>query len=80
MTTRIQKWGNSLALRIPRSFAKDIRLSQGSEVDLTVDRGRLMIVPSRKAKYPLAALLKGINKKNLHHEVDTGTVSGNEAW
>ena len=47
MTTKVQQWGNSLALRIPKSFAKDVHLSKGASVDLSVDGGRLVIRPSR---------------------------------
>lgn len=80
MTTKIQRWGNSLALRIPKSFAKDVHLESGAPVDLSVVKGRLVIKPSLKPTYTLAQLLKQISKKNLHAETDFGKPVGNEIW
>ena len=50
MRTKIQKWGNSLGLRIPKSFAEEVRVEAGSTVDITVDRGRLIIRLARRNK------------------------------
>ena len=80
MTTTIQKWGNSLALRIPKAVAHDTCLGSGSVVNLTVEEGRVIIEPVRKVKYSLDALLKGVSKKNIHPSVDTGPAVGREAW
>ena len=78
MTTKIQQWGNSLALRIPKSFAKDIHLARGAAVDLSVNGGRLVIDPSPQSKYVLSSLLRKIKKSNLHTEVDAGRSVGSE--
>ena len=80
MTTKVQQWGNSLALRIPRSYAKDIHLAKGATVDLSVSHGQLVIKPSKPVRYSLAELLKGISKDNLHAEVRTGRPAGSESW
>lgn len=80
MTTKVQRWGNSLALRIPKSFAKDVHLEKGATVNLTIDDGRLVIEPSSKSRYSLAGLLKNISENNLHKEVDTGGRQGREIW
>ena len=80
MLTKVQKWGNSLGLRIPRTFAADARVEPGSVVDISLERGGLMIRPARRRKYALADLLKGITKENLHGEVTTGDRVGREAW
>ncbi len=80
MTTKVQKWGNSLALRIPKSFAEDVHLENGAEVNLTIEDGRLVVQPSSKSKYSLSALLKQISDDNLHHEVEWGKARGHEAW
>ncbi len=80
MTTKVQRWGNSLALRIPKSYAKDVHLEQGVTVSLTVDDGRLVIEPSTKAKYLLSGLLKNITDENLHKEWDFGGPQGREVW
>lgn len=80
MTTKIQRWGNSLALRIPKAFAEDAHLSSGAVVNLAVTHGRLVIEPSSHPKYSLAQLLKRVTKNNLHSEVDTGAPQGREVW
>jgi antitoxin component of MazEF toxin-antitoxin module len=52
----------------------------GSLVDISLERGGLMVRPARRKKYALADLLKGITKRNLHREVTTGDAVGREAW
>jgi antitoxin MazE len=76
----IQKWGNSLALRIPKAVAHDTQLEDGSVVNLAVRQGKVIIEPTRKAKYHLDDLLKGVSKKNLHRCVNTGPAVGREVW
>jgi antitoxin MazE len=80
MTTTIQKWGNSLALRIPKSFAKDIHLGQGAEVVLSIQKGRLVVEPLPQTKHKLTDLLKGITPQNSHAETKTGRPTGKEVW
>ena len=81
MKTRLQRWGNSLGIRIPKAFAEETGMDTGSLVDLSVDsRGRLVIEPVRGPKYELSALLDGITDENLHTEVSTGRRRGREAW
>ena len=80
MHAKIQKWGNSLALRIPKTFAKDAHLATGSEVDLSFHDGKIVVDPDPAPHYSLASLLKGVTSKNRHSEVDTGEAVGQEAW
>ena len=80
MQTRIQKWGNSLGLRIPKSFAEEAGVEEGSEVDLSVEGGDLIVRPRRMPSYSLKQLLRGITAKNLHREVETGEPVGREVW
>ena len=80
MNTTIQKWGNSLALRIPSSLAKDVHLHQGSVVEVAVMEGKMVVKPRRQHKYSLSQLLKDITKENFHSEHDWGGVVGLEAW
>ena len=80
MLTRIQKWGNSLGLRIPRSFAADVEVEAGSTVDIRVENGDLVIRPVRRRQYVLSELLEGVNSGNLHEEISTGDPVGREAW
>ena len=80
MTATVQKWGNSLALRIPSSLAKDVHLHQGVVVEMAVVGGKMVVKPKRKRKFSLSQLLKGITKANLHSEQDWGGASGQEIW
>jgi antitoxin MazE len=78
--TRIQKWGNSLGLRVPRSLAQEAGVGPGSEVDLSVKDGDLVVRPARRRTYQLKDLLRRVTAKNLHDEVDTGEPVGREVW
>ena len=78
MNATVQKWGNSLALRIPSSLAKDVHLHQGSVVEVAVVEGKMVVKPQAARKYSLAQLLKGVSRKNLHSERDWGGAVGRE--
>lgn len=80
MRTRIQKWGNSLALRIPKSFATEAHLEQDSLVDMSLIDGKLVVVLVTESALTLQHLLAGVTEQNLHREVDTGPATGNEVW
>ncbi len=80
MKTRIQKWGNSLALRIPKSFATEAGIEQDSSVELSLNKGKLIIVSSQRPKFTLKQLLFRIGKDNLHEEIQTGPPVGKEVW
>ena len=80
MNTTVQKWGNSLAVRIPRSVAKDSHLHQGSVVDIALIGGKIVVKPRRQLPYTLAQLLKGVTPRNRHVELDWGGRVGQEAW
>jgi len=80
MITKVQKWGNSLAVRIPRSVAQDTHLSSGNSVDVAVQDGRIVIAPARRPRFRLDELLKGVTTQNRHHESDSGIAVGREAW
>ncbi len=80
MRSRIQKWGNSLAIRIPKAFAAEVQLEQDSQVEIALIDGTLVITPVPEESFTLEQLLSGVTKKNIHREVDTGGSVGNEAW
>ena len=80
MQTKIQKWGNSLGLRIPRAFAEEAGVEAGSEVDLSIQDGDLVVKPARRSRYLLKDLLRKVTARNLHAEVDTGDPVGREVW
>lgn len=79
MKTTVQKWGNSLAVRIPRPFAEEVHLEENSAVELTVRGGKLIIVPA-EPELTLDALVEQITEENRHGEVDTGEAVGKEIW
>ena len=80
MQSRIQKWGNSLALRIPKSFAQEIGLDRDVPVNVSLEDGRLIVVPITEPPITLERLLEQIREDNIHHEVDTGPAVGEEVW
>ena len=80
MNTTVQKWGNSLAVRIPLSVARDVRLHQGSVVDIALIAGKIVVKPRRRQPYTLAQLLREVTKRNRHAAVDWGGRVGQEVW
>ena len=79
MQARIQKWGNSLAIRIPKPFALEVGLEQNSLVVVSVSEGKLVLEPV-KPFYSLEELLAQVTSDNLHQEIETGLPVGNEVW
>jgi antitoxin MazE len=79
MKTKIGKWGNSLAVRIPGAYAKELQLGEGVEVDVTRVNGGLLLRP-HKRQYSLEELLERITPDNAHSETDWGLPVGREAW
>ena len=80
MKTRVQKWGNSLALRIPKSFAAEAGLHADAAVELSLVEGSLVVQPIRPNPVSLDQLLSGITDENLPGEWDTGPAVGKEVW
>lgn len=80
MKTHVQKWGNSLALRIPKTFALEAGLSENAAVELSLVEGKLVVESIQKRKPTLDELLQGITDENLHGEWDTGSPAGKEIW
>ena len=80
MRTKVQKWGNSLAIRIPKLFAQNIRLRNNDSVELLLKKGNLIISPIIDEEYTLEELLSGVTVDNVHNEIDTGKPVGKEVW
>jgi len=80
MRTRVQKWGNSLAVRIPRPFAEEAHLTENVAVDVTVRNGRLVVTLIAEPDPSLSEIVEGITSRNRHGETGTGGRVGNEAW
>ncbi len=79
MKTRVGKWGNRLAVRIPGTYVKQLELEAGMELEVTRLHGGLLLRP-RKNEYTLDELLAHITPANLHGETDWGSAAGSEAW
>ena len=80
MRVQVQKWGNNLALRIPKPFAEDMGVREGTVVEWSVSEGRLVAAPIRAHTTRLQDLLAKVTKANFHGEVDTGIPVGREVW
>ncbi len=80
MLTKVQKWGNSLALRIPKSFAADAQIKVDSVVELSMVDGQIIVKPVVAPKLTIEGLLSGVNPENIHHEIEAGDPVGNEVW
>lgn len=81
MKSQVQKWGNSLAIRIPKSFADEVGLKDASAVNLSLVEGKLVISPAKtRRKYRLEELVAQITDENRPTEFDTGSAVGKEAW
>jgi antitoxin MazE len=80
MKSRVQKWGNSLAVRIPKSFAVEAGLHANGAVELSLVEGSLVVQPIAPEPPTLDELLSGITDNNMPGEWDTGPVIGKEVW
>jgi antitoxin MazE len=79
MQTQVGKWGNSLAIRIPGPYAKDLGLAEGMEMDITPVEGGLLLQGPKKC-YTLEELVSQITSENRHGETDWGKPVGGESW
>lgn len=69
MISKIQKWGNSLALRIPKSYAEDLKFEEGTDIKIKIIKNKLVVTRKKKKNLEIHSLLSGITEKNLHKEV-----------
>ncbi|MBD2597981.1 AbrB/MazE/SpoVT family DNA-binding domain-containing protein [Nostoc spongiaeforme FACHB-130] len=80
MTSVVAKWGNSLAIRIPKSVAEQAHVTEGIGIDFSVEGNSIIITPQKRRKYTLDELLEGMTPENFHSEFETGNAVGNEDW
>ncbi|WP_295844966.1 AbrB/MazE/SpoVT family DNA-binding domain-containing protein [Tardiphaga sp.] len=80
MNAHFSKWGNSIALRIPAAFAKELDVFEGKAAEITVKDGSLVVTPVLGPVYTLDQLLAGMTTENLYGEIGTGGPVGNEVW
>lgn len=79
MSTVVSKWGNSLAIRIPRQLAENLNLYEGTEVELKLQEDHLSVKAKRK-KYTLEELCASVKDGNQHELIDFGKPVGEEIW
>jgi antitoxin MazE len=80
MRSKVQLWGNSLALRIPKFIANQININNGSEVEVSFEEEKMIVKPVRTKRESLEHLLSKIDEKNIHKEEDFGAPVGGEIW
>ena len=77
MQAVVQKWGNSLGLRIPSLWAKDNNVKNGSKVEVIAEKGKMLILPQKKS---LEDVMHFVTDENIHSEIETFEAVGKEAW
>jgi antitoxin MazE len=75
MKTRIQKWGNSLAVRIPKSFAEELGWGENAPVEMSLEESALVIKSDKERTWDLGALLADVTDENIHPAWEAETVS-----
>jgi antitoxin MazE len=80
MHVRVQKWGNSLAVRIPKPLAEDAKVREGTVLNLAVSDGKVIATPVKRKKQSLKQMLANVTRENLHAEIESGPPVGREIW
>jgi antitoxin MazE len=80
MNTTALKWENSLAIRVPKSVAVQVGLEAQDDLEIEVQDGNIVLKPHLQLVCRLEDLVKRITPKNVHREIDTGTLVGREIW
>ena len=80
MNTRVRRWGDSLAIRIPKTFAEEVGLQANDEVEITLCDGQIVVIARKTRSCSLEQLLEAITAENRPSEWDMGSAAGNEGW
>ena len=80
MLTKAQKWGNSLAVRLPKTVAEECGIEADSPVEIVREDNLIIIKPVRKKGFSLDSLLASVTEDNIHTEIPTGKPAGKEIW
>ena len=73
MRTEIARWGNSLAVRLPKQVLEQAGLAEGVAVELVVESGTVVLRPT-KPRYSIDQLIAGITPENLPESFDDAPV------
>jgi antitoxin MazE len=79
MKTKIQKWGNSLGVRLPKNITEQKSLRAGLSVSVILKNDQIVIEPDT-IETSLDSLLSKISPANCHDESDWSAAQGNEIW
>jgi antitoxin MazE len=80
MSITLHRWGNSVGLRVPKPMLAQLGLAEGSQVEVKVEAGRLVVEPARRGRMTMAELLEGFTPDDRPGEIDWGPAAGREAW
>lgn len=80
MISRVLKWGNSLSVRLPNSFTKELNLNENSPINIIAENKKILISPIISKEYKLEEMIAQINEENIHREIKTGMRQGQEIW
>ncbi|MBF8297294.1 MAG: transcriptional regulator/antitoxin MazE [Bacteroidetes bacterium] len=80
METRVQKWGNSLAVRLSKHVVRESKIREGTTVAIGVDEGKIILDVKGKKQYSLRKLLARVKRTNIHREFESGPPVGKEIW
>jgi antitoxin MazE len=69
MRARLSKWGNSLAVRLPKSAVDVLRVREGDAVELAIE-GDTMVMRSARPRYRLDELVAAITPDNRPEAVE----------
>ncbi len=76
--SHVQKWGNSLAVRLPKSLAAELGWTEGTKVELSVEGGRIVVAPAPPPRLTLKDLLDGCRPEDRPETIDWGPDVGRE--
>lgn len=80
MNTKVQKWGNSLGVRLPLSITKSLNIRPNTQIEIKLEGKKIVLKPIKKVEYNLSDLVNQINESNCHKEETFGNQTGNEIW
>ena len=80
MKSKIRKWGNSLAVRIPSVFAHEMKVEEGASIHMMIEDGALVLRPDHREEWNLCTLIEGMTDENIPGEWETGSPRGRESW
>ncbi len=80
MKSTVKRWGNSLAVRLPKDLAQTLELDEGSDITLEIVENGLLVKSSKPQRRDLESLLDGVTRETIHNETDWGDALGKEAW